>query len=119
MKSRFLKKIYIDVIYQFIFRFFHLERQRKDICFNPNANISDFSDSWNRIALDYSEKRRTINGLLLNSVLNDDLSKIQMKSYFENEIKVNISDSTDEWNRIALEYARSCKASANNGKRKG
>lgn len=83
--------------------FYKSRREEKS---NPTlkVNISDFSDSWNRIALKYARDRRTLSGLLpeLRFHATDEKDADKMRLLH----KITITESTNEWNRLALEYVK-------------
>ena len=77
----------------------------------PMANISSSSDKWNRLALQYAESRRSLNGRLrtFQPVVHFPPGYFENMQNVKSPIAVNVSDSTNTWNRLALEYARNRK----------
>ncbi len=94
------------VIDRVLGKLFRRER-RATACPLPLANISDVSDEWNRAALAYAERRRSLDGRIptfrVVSLAPPEMHDINLE---DQNILVNVSDSTDEWNRFALAYAK-------------
>lgn len=66
-------------------------------------NISDFTDNWNKIALQIT-KKQTYNNMTNEKALYEDRDKIKNQN---NQVLIlNLSDFTNDWNNIALDVAR-------------
>ncbi|MEA3369536.1 MAG: hypothetical protein U9Q24_04215 [Candidatus Ratteibacteria bacterium] len=99
MYDKSIKKNLVSILNRIsgiIDKYFH--KNKPD--YFPQVNISNFSDSWNRIALAYARDKRTLSGRL---------PEIPIRTHPNNgeiSLKVTISDKTNEWNKIALQYAQ-------------
>lgn len=68
----------------------------------PVVSISEESNQWNQIALQYAEDRRSLHGRLPRYV---GRTADAGSGKAETDL-ASLTESTDEWNKTALAYAR-------------
>lgn len=74
-----------------------------------DVNISEFSNRWNRLALEYAEQRRSLNGTIFMFRFVRSSGDLIQNINMTPPIAVTLSDTMDRWNRLALKYVRNKK----------